>query len=69
MREFYDTEGFEETMDVSASTRKFQTSIIVIQDPNKSGIVSFLSPPPESSNQSQNTTTSENNNAGTQGNY
>ena len=69
MREFYDTEGFEETMDVSASTRKFQTSIIVIQDPNKSGIVSFLSPPPESSNQSQNTTTSENTNVSTQGNY
>lgn len=30
-------------MDVSASTRKFQQSIIVVQDPNKSGILGFLS--------------------------
>ena len=29
-------------MDVSASTRKFQQSIVVKQDPNKAGILSFL---------------------------
>ena len=40
---FYDSDGFDQNMDVSASTRKFQQSIIVKQDPNKSGILSFLS--------------------------
>lgn len=40
---FFDSSGFDETMDVSASTRKFQQSIIVKQDANKSGILSFLS--------------------------
>ena len=40
---FYDSDGFDQSMDVSASTRKFQQSIIVKQDPNKSGILSFLS--------------------------
>ena len=43
MESLYDTEGFDATMDVSASTRKFQQSIIVKQDPNKSGILAFLS--------------------------
>jgi len=42
MANFYDDEGFEASMDVSASTRKFQQSVIVKQDPNKSGILSFL---------------------------
>lgn len=40
---FYESDGFDQSMDVSASTRKFQQSIIVKQDPNKSGILSFLS--------------------------
>ena len=39
----YESDGFDETMDVSASTRKFQQSIIVKQDPNRSGILSYLS--------------------------
>ena len=43
VQDFYESEGFTATMDVSASTRKFQTSIVVNQDPNKSGILSFLS--------------------------
>lgn len=42
MSEFYDTEGFDESMDVSARNRKFQTSIIIKQDQQKSGILSFL---------------------------
>ena len=41
-QDFFETEGFDEQLDVSASTRKFQTSIIVKQDPNKSGILSLL---------------------------
>lgn len=40
---FYESDGFDQEMDVSASTRKFQQSIIVRQDPNKSGVLSFLS--------------------------
>jgi len=43
MNNFFESDGFDQNMDVSASTRKFQQSIIVKQDPNKSGILSFLS--------------------------
>ena len=42
MLEFFDYDIGEQPMDVSASTRKFQQSIIITQDPNKSGILSFL---------------------------
>jgi len=42
-QDFFETEGFTAEMDVSASTRKFQTSVIIKQDPNKSGILTFLS--------------------------
>ena len=48
MSEYYDREGFDESIDVSASNRKFQTSIIVKQDPGKSGILAFLSSVEES---------------------
>lgn len=43
MFDFFDTDVGEQPMDVSASTRKFQQSIVVSQDPNKSGVLSFLS--------------------------
>lgn len=43
MNEFFDSQVGDQPMDVSASTRKFQQSIVVKQDPNKSGILSFLS--------------------------
>tara|TARA_R110002020_G_scaffold336677_1_gene552115 strand:+ start:247 stop:465 length:219 start_codon:yes stop_codon:yes gene_type:complete len=43
VQDFYESEGFTGQLDVSASTRKFQTSIVVNQDPQKSGILSFLS--------------------------
>jgi len=49
----YELDGFDEIMDVSASTRKFQQSIIVKQDPNKSGILSFLSKVEETVQQPQ----------------
>ena len=42
MRDFYDDEVGQPQIDVSASTRKFQQSIIVKQDLNKSGILSFV---------------------------
>ncbi len=38
----YETDFLNQTVDVSASTRKFQTSVIVTQDANKDGILSFL---------------------------
>ena len=43
VQDFYQSEGFDAKMDISASTRKFQTSIIINQDPNKAGILNFLS--------------------------
>jgi len=39
---YYDTDVGSQDVDVSASTRKFQTSVIVKQDEGKSGILSFL---------------------------
>ena len=42
VEDFFESEGFDQNMDVSASTRKFQQSIVVKQDPNKAGILSFL---------------------------
>ncbi len=38
----YDTDMGNQTLDISASSKKFQTSIIVQQDPSKGGIISFL---------------------------
>lgn len=38
----YDTDDFGGILDVSAEKIKFQTSIIIVQDANKSGILSFL---------------------------
>lgn len=42
VQDYFDTEMGEQTIDVSASKRKFQTSVILKQDPNKSGILTFL---------------------------
>lgn len=41
-QDYYDTNIPTQDIDVSASTRKFQTSVIVTQDSQKSGILSFL---------------------------
>ena len=48
---FFDTEVGEQSMDVSASTRKFQQSIIVVQDPNKAGALASLREAEESTTQ------------------
>ena len=51
-QDFFDNNVGAQDMDVSASTRNFQTSIILKQDKSKSGILSFLktaeasNPPP-----------------------
>ena len=42
MSQLYDEDMGTQRIDVSASTRKFQTSIIITQDPDKNGILSFL---------------------------
>lgn len=39
---FFISKGFSEGLNVSSTTRKFQTSVVVSQDPGKSGILSFL---------------------------
>ena len=39
---FFESDGFSEGLNVSSTTRKFQTSVIVKQDSNKSGILKFL---------------------------
>ena len=39
---FFESKGFDEKMDVSASNREFQTSVIIKQNSSKSGILSFL---------------------------
>jgi hypothetical protein len=41
-QDLYETDMGSQSIDVSASERKFQTSIIIKQDANKSGIISFL---------------------------
>lgn len=41
-QDFYETNVPSAAIDVSISTRIFQTSIIIKQDPQKSGILSFL---------------------------
>jgi len=43
MSENYETSGFSHTLDLGASKRKFQTSVIISQDKTKAGVLSFLS--------------------------
>tara|TARA_R100000458_G_C8051556_1_gene98468 strand:+ start:95 stop:352 length:258 start_codon:yes stop_codon:yes gene_type:complete len=43
----YETDMGDQSIDVSASERKFQTSIIVKQDTSKDGILSFLGDAPQ----------------------
>ena len=42
IQDFFVSEGFSEGLNVSSTTRKFQTSVILKQDPTKSGILKFL---------------------------
>lgn len=42
IQNFFDNDPGDQNIDIAASTRKFQQSIIIKQDPNKSGILSFL---------------------------
>jgi hypothetical protein len=42
IQDYFDNEGYEQELSIEASKRKFQTSIILKQDPQKSGVLSFL---------------------------
>ncbi len=42
VQDLYDTDMGDMTLDVSGLTRKFPNSIVVKQDPNKEGALSFL---------------------------
>jgi len=41
-QDYFDRIFPEQTIDISASDRKNQTSMVISQDPEKSGILSFL---------------------------
>jgi len=48
MQQLYDTDMGEQLLDVSASTRKFQKSIIITQDPTREGVLAALAKVEES---------------------
>lgn len=66
---YFDTNVGTQTIDVSASTRKFQTSVIVKQDENKSGILSFLEKVEAAAPQTPTQTAPQTMRPSTQGNY
>ena len=66
---YFDTDVGAQTIDVSASTRKFQTSIIVKQDEGKSGILSFLQKVEEATPQAPTQTQPQTMRPSTQGGY
>jgi hypothetical protein len=66
---YFDTDVGSQTVDVSAATRKFQTSIIVKQDEGKSGILSFLQKVEEATPQVPTRTAPQTMRPSTQGNY
>jgi len=42
IQDYYETNVPDQTIDVSSDNRKFQTSIIIKQDPQKAGVLSYL---------------------------
>ena len=69
VQDYFDSSVGTQTIDVSASTRKFQTSIIVKQDQNKSGILSFLATVEESNPQTPTRTAPQTMRVRRQGSY
>lgn len=62
VEDYYNRNVPQVEIDISASQRKFQTSVIIKQDPNKDGVLSFLEGPPisqaqETATPAQSTTT------------
>ena len=69
IQNYFDTDVGPQAVDVSASTHKFQTSVIVKQDENKSGVLSFLQKAEDSSPQVPTQTQPQTMRPSTQGNY
>ena len=69
IQDYFETNVGTQNIDVSASTRKFQTSVIVKQDANKSGILSFLEKIEKSNPQTPTRTAPQTMRPSTQGNY
>jgi len=69
IQDYFTTEVGTQTIDVSASTRKFQTSIVVKQDESKSGILSFLEKVEKSNPQTPTRTAPQTMRPSTQGGY
>ena len=69
IQNYFDSNVGTQTIDVSASTRKFQTSVIVKQDENKSGILSFLEKVEATTPQTPTQTTRQTMRPSTQGDY
>ena len=69
IQDYFETNVGTQNIDVSASTRKFQTSVIVKQDANKSGILSFLQKVEQSNPQTPTQTSPQTMRPTTQGNY
>jgi len=69
IQDYFETNVGTQNIDVSASTRKFQTSVIVKQDANKSGILSFLQKVEQSNPQTPTRSAPQTMRPTTQGNY
>lgn len=69
VQNYFDSDVGSQTIDVSAGTRKFQTSIIVKQDEGKSGILSFLEKVEKATPQAPTQTAPQTMRPSTQGNY
>ena len=66
---YFDSDVGPQLIDVSALNRKFQTSVIVKQDENKSGVLSFLQKVEDSSPQVPTQTQPQTMRPSTQGGY
>ena len=69
IQDYFNSDVGTQTIDVSASTRKFQPSVIVRQDANKSGILSFLAKVEATTPQTPTQTAPQTMRPTTQGNY
>lgn len=67
--DYFETNVGTQNIDVSAGTRKFQTSVIVRQDANKSGVLSYLEKVERSTPQTPNQTAPQTMRPTTQGSY
>lgn len=69
IQDYFETNVGTQNIDVSVSTRKFQTSVVVTQDANKSGILSYLEKVEQSTPQTPTQTAPQTMRPNTQGGY